>query len=249
MLSQEEKWLLEEGYGSEKSEAFFAACAQLSAGVPLAYLIGHIPFLDCKIYLDSKPLIPRPETEYWTQLAIEEIRKYSTGKKEPLHILDLCAGSGCIGVAIAKEIPDSKIEFIEFDKGHLPTIEKNCLENGIGASRFKIMQGDIFSPLTNESYDFILSNPPYIDPAIDRAEPSVKENEPDTALYGGHEGMELISKIIKESPKYLNPNGQLWLEHEPEQVDSIDKLAKSTFSTLIHNDQYKTPRFTQLVLQ
>jgi len=185
MLSQEEQWLLEEKYGSNKSEAFIAACAELSAGVPLAYLIGHIPFIDCKIWLDSRPLIPRPETEYWTQLAIEEIKKYSSDNKTPLQILDLCAGSGCVGIAVVKSIPDAKLDFIELDKTHLPTIEKNCLENNLDKNNFKIMQGDLFSTLTNETYDFILSNPPYIDPEVDRAEPSVKDNEPNIALYGG----------------------------------------------------------------
>ena len=248
MLSQEEQWLLEEGYDGEKNEAFFAACAQLSAGIPLAYLIGHIPFLNCKIWLDSKPLIPRPETEHWTQLAIEEIKSKTTNNKG-LYILDLCAGSGCVGVAVAKAIPKTKIYFVELDKKHVSTIEKNCLENNINRENYKIMQSDLFSSLSSQTYDFILSNPPYIDPKIDRAEKSVKDNEPDIALYGGDKGMELITKIVKLAPNFLKPNGQLWLEHEPEQVENIKNLGKDKFTVHTYKDQYSVPRFTQLVLQ
>ena len=91
---QAEDWLLKEKYKGVKSRAFLADCQELKAGVPLAYVIGSIPFLDTKIYLDSKPLIPRPETEYWTEQAIKSIKTVASA-----NVLDLCSGSVCIGVA------------------------------------------------------------------------------------------------------------------------------------------------------
>ncbi|KXJ98104.1 MAG: Release factor glutamine methyltransferase [Parcubacteria bacterium OLB19] len=248
MLSQEEKWLLEEKYNGEKSEAFFADCEKLKAGIPLAYLIGYIPFLNAKIYLDSNPLIPRPETEFWVEKSLTEIRKISETERD-VKILDLCAGSGCIGIGILKNCPDLKLDFIEIDQKHQITIEKNCHLNNINTNLYRVLIGDLFSPLTDEKYDFILSNPPYIDPKLDRTEESVKNNEPEIALYGGDDGVKIIEEIITETPQYLKPKGQLWLEHEPEQVEKITELAKIHFSIITHKDQYGVQRFSQLVLE
>src|SRR5690606_26669366 len=101
-LNQEEQWLLEEKYAGAESEAFRADLKRLTGGEPLGYVIGHVPFLDCRIHLDSHPLIPRPETEYWVEKAMVAIKEVAGGPEaRPLHVLDLCAGSGCIGVAVA----------------------------------------------------------------------------------------------------------------------------------------------------
>ncbi len=251
MYSQEQNWLLNEKYQGVESEAFYADIIRLEAGEPLAYLIGSIPFFNTTIYLDSKPLIPRPETEYWVEKAIIEIKKLAALNNEPLCILDLCAGSGCIGVAIAKAIPTVLIDFIEVAEQHLSTITKNCQQNGIADSRFRVLAGDLFSIANKQilpRYHFIISNPPYIDPALDRTETSVKDFEPAMALYGGHLGMSLIERIITESSQHLLPGGQLWIEHEPEQVEQICETARSYFQTLPHPDQYKILRFSQLIL-
>ncbi len=241
--------MLEEGYGGEKSEAFFAARAKLASGTPLAYLIGYTPFLNCKIWLDSKPLIPRPETEFWVEKAKNHISSHQTNKNQTVKILDLCAGSGCIGIAIAKNIPATTVDFIEIDSNHHQTIAKNCLENKISGERYQIFSGDLYSPLCGQTYDFILSNPPYIDKKLNRVASSVKSNEPALALYGGDDGMELIAKIIKASPHHLLPAGQLWLEHEPEQVEAINSLSQDKFKIVNHKDQYGVLRFSQLVLK
>lgn len=247
MFNTEENWLLKEKYHGMQTSEFENDCLRLSSGVPLAYLIGYIPFLNCKIWLDSKPLIPRPETEFWVEKVLAEIKDFDN-KSESVKILDLCAGSGCIGVAIAKNSPQTTVDFIELDK-HQDTIIKNCLENNITSERFRVFQGDLFSPLSDEKYDFILSNPPYIDKNLNRVDNPVKENEPALALYGGNEGVEIIARIINESPRHLKTGGQLWLEHEPEQIETINNLAKNKFRIINHIDQYQVQRFSQLVLQ
>lgn len=245
-MSQEIEWLLEEKYKGEKSDAFFADCRKLALGEPLGYLIGHTPFLDCTIWLDSKPLIPRPETEFWTEAAIEEIKKAHITSP---HILDLCAGSGCIGVAVAKAIPASHVDFSEIDLSHIPTIEKNLKENDIAHDRYSISHTNLFDGLPGH-YDYILSNPPYIDAALKRTDESVIKHEPYIALFGGQEGMEVIEDIIKRAPLFLNPHGQLWIEHEPEQTKAINALASEYgFTVTVHNDQYGVSRYSVLVLQ
>lgn len=276
MPKTEEQFLLEEKYGGEKTEGFFAACKRLADGEPLAYLIGHTPFLNCKIWLGSKPLIPRPETEFWVEKFVNYVKSTpqshlvnkslvaggfgwgDTNSSESSviegsnpKILDLCAGSGCIGVAVTKHFPGSRVDFAEIDPQHTQTIQKNLAENSLDPDQSAIFVSDLFDhiPSTNQ-YDFILSNPPYIDPALDRAEKTVKDFEPHLALYGGTEGMSLIDKIIQESPTHLKPQGQLWLEHEPEQTAAIKTRGQSAgFAVITHKDQYDVKRFSQLVLQ
>ena len=292
--NQEIEWLLSEKYQGVESDAFLADCVKLAAGVPLAYLIGHVPFLDCTIYLDSHPLIPRPETEYWVELVITEIKKEislvfasvarqsTTDKKGnvdchviPLRsaprkdahdansnlrdsipkILDLCSGSGAIGVAVAKALPSAHVTFAELDNAHLPTIEKNILSNlsvnrKVGPEQYSVLTSNLFEGLERDlRFDYILTNPPYIDVEANTVDANVTEHEPHLALFGGVAGMELIARIINEAPLYLNPNGQLWIEHEPAQVAVITTLAQEHgFSVITHPDQYGVPRFSVLTM-
>ncbi len=254
-MSQEIEWLLEEKYNGEKSDAFFADCKRLALGEPLGYLIGHVPFLDNTIYLDSKPLIPRPETEYWTEKVIADIKTNfpvqheHTQGADQLRILDLCAGSGCIGVAIASAIPDAIVDFSEIDEKHLPTITKNLEENGIDPRHTHLYHSNLFAAFSG-TYQYIVSNPPYIDLDLNRTDENVLEHEPYIALSGGPAGLEIIQKIIEEAPKHLERYGQLWLEHEPEQSIAIRNLARSNgFTCTTHHDQYGVERYSILVLQ
>ncbi len=238
--------LLDEKYNGEKTAGFFADVARLEAGEPLAYVIGHIPFLSTTIHLDSHPLIPRPETEFWVEKAIEAIK--SATPKAP-RILDLCAGSGCIGVAVAKAIPEAHITFAELEPTHLPTIQKNLDINGIEPERSHILQSDLFMNVSG-TFDFILSNPPYIDATLDRTEPSVRNFEPAVALYGGEAGFEIIEQILSGARASLAPDsGQLWLEHEPEQALQLEQSTKTHgLSVTTHTDQYNVPRYSIITM-
>ena len=251
-MNKDEAWLLGEKHGGEITADFLADCARLAAGEPLAYVIGYVPFLGCQIWLESRPLIPRSETEYWVEKAIIAI-KQST--KPPMyehrHILDLCAGSGAIGVAVANHIPQSNVTFAEIDHIHLPTIKKNIdhTRSQNSSVNWTIAQSDLFENITS-TFDFILTNPPYIDPALDRTELSVKNYEPPLALYGGDGGLALIKKIIAQAPIHLQPQGQLWIEHEPEQAEAIAALgATAGFAVTTHPDQYGVIRYSVLVLE
>ncbi len=242
-MTSDEEWLLNEKYGGVESSEFSKDRDRLAAGEPLAYVIGHVPFLDTTIHLDSHPLIPRPETEYWAEEAIEVIR--SSGLTLP-RILDLCAGSGAIGIAVANAIPEAHVTFAEIDKTHLATIAKNLDVNGISCTRYQVFESDLFSNVTG-IFDFILSNPPYIDPVLDRTEASVKNFEPHQALYGGHEGLALIERIIADAGTHLSSKGELWIEHEPEQSERIHEIAlASGFIASSHTDQYGTERYSIL---
>lgn len=259
-MSQDNKdiaWLLEEKYNGEKTESFFTDCRRLALGEPLGYLIGHVPFLGTTIHLDSRPLIPRPETEFWADQAIEEIKNYDQSrstlgleKSEPLRIMDMCAGSGCVGVAVKKALPEAHVDFAELEKKHLSTIAFNLEDNGLSTELTEIKQSNLFSAYPEATYNFILANPPYIDSNLHRVDQNVVDFEPHTALFGGHGGLEVIIQLITEAKYHLEPDGQLWMEHEPEQSSSIAAVADTHgYRTTTHKDQYDVDRFSILVLQ
>ncbi len=302
LLEQEIEWLLKEKYLGEKSApvfkermsdiknkyswgaAFFTDCARLESGEPLAYVIGSIPFLETTIFLDSHPLIPRTETEFWVERVIQGVKKefttqgdwrhgedvsvgacgrgvpaeiFSPGRLQQipapdknLKVLDLCAGSGCIGIAVLKHIPDARVDFCEIDARHHPTILKNIQENGIDENRTRIFGGDLFENIPEgTTYNYILTNPPYIDPTLaERTAEDVKKYEPHLALFGGKDGMEYIEKIIEDAPKFLAPGGALYIEHEPEQAPLLaQKAIECGYAKIEHHiDQYGVTRMSTL---
>jgi release factor glutamine methyltransferase len=221
----------------------------------LAYVIGSIPFLNTTIYLDSHPLIPRTETEFWVEKAISSIKNRQTQNRgetpiSPLRVLDLCAGSGAIGVAIAKAIPEAHVTFGEIDPTHFQTIEKNLKENcgDRTQAQYSIVQSDIFQNIVG-SYDYIVTNPPYIDEAAGTAEESVIAYEPRKALFGGEKGLIFIVDILKNAHGYLSEHGELWIEHEPTQVKAIKTLATNLgLVCTVHNDQYDIARYSVLTM-
>lgn len=243
MDKKDEKWLREEKYGGEESEAYHADVLRLRAGEPLAYVIGHIPFLGLSIRLDSKPLIPRPETEWWTERLIAHIKEQVTQQsRETVRVLDLCAGSGAVGLAILAQVPEAHVTFAELDAAHAATIRSNIEANGLDASRTSIVTGDLFAPLSELRFDVIATNPPYISDtrALDA---SVTDYEPHVALYGGEDGLALIRRIAHEAPAHLSPGGELWVEVDSEHAESAQSLVAGSLANVeLIPDQYGRPR-------
>lgn len=249
-MTRDETWLLNEKYHGEKTEGFFADSKRLEAGEPLAYVIGHIPFLNTTISLDSKPLIPRPETEYWVEKILSQIQISPSpdirGQTPNMRVLDACAGSGCIGVAVAKAFPDAHVDFVEIDESHHSTILRNIRENGIDESHTHIMGGNLFEKVKGV-YDLILSNPPYIHKELGRTDTSVLAHEPHGALFAEEGGFALIKRIMEDALPHLTPKGHLIVEHEPEHVSRIEECgARLGYEVTTKNDQYGVPRYTRM---
>jgi release factor glutamine methyltransferase len=192
---------------------------------PLEYVKGFTHFLGCKIDLSKKPLIPRPETEFWVRKAIKNMKPFDTAQGKTLRVLDIFAGSGCIGLAILKHIKNAEVVFADIE------------DRGVG---HKTIMSDVFSNIKNK-YDYIFANPPYIpEKNINLVQKSVLDFEPHKALFGGEDGLFYIRKFLKQAKKYLKSGGIIYMEFDPPQKKEIKKMAeKFGYKTCkFHKDQY-----------
>jgi len=164
-----------------------------------------------------------------------------------MHILDLFAGSGAIGVAVLMHVPSARVDFGEKESRHFPTIEKNIRENGVDPARTRIIETDVFSGITGR-YDAILANPPYLSKSrLERIQDSVLKHEPAEALFADDDGFALIEETVGGLPEHLVEGGTAWIEHEPEHVLRLAGLAKRHgFTVESLPDQYGTIRFSRL---
>lgn len=223
---------------------------------PEAYSIGWQPFLGLKIYLDSKPLIPRTETEWWTDKMLAEVgnrmkKVWPSEARSPedflkavpdFRFLDLCAGSGAIGCAALERLPNAQVFFGEIDPAHESTILKNIRENNLDASRADVRIGDLFEPFDDMTFDVIAINPPYI-PAGRELPTSVADYEPAIALRSGTDGLDLMRRIAIKLRKYLTKDGVAWVECDSPAVEATAELfVKQGFTAEIRTDQYDKPR-------
>jgi release factor glutamine methyltransferase len=221
-----------------------ADLARLAAGEPLAYVNGWLPVLALKIWLDSKPLIPRPETEWWTELLIAHLKERYGNR--PFRLLDLCAGSGAIGLSVLSQCPNALVSFGELIPEHVEDIRTNIRKNNLDANRADIRVGDLFAAFAAQGptqFDIIVSNPPYI-PSSRELPKSVTAHEPATALFAGADGLDLIRSIVTHSPVHLFPDGELWVECDIENAEETVDLAREHGATNaeLRTDAYGRPR-------
>ncbi len=192
-------------------------------GEPLQYILGYVWFMDSKFCTDSHVLIPRSDTEIICEYTIQAIED----KKKSVSILDLCSGSGCIGISILKACPESALVMADISEYAVALSQKNAAEI-IPGLNYKVIKSDLFSALPNTKFDFIVSNPPYIaSRMINELEDRVKKHEPRLALDGGTDGLRIYRKIINEAPAHLNCDGILILEIGYDQADAVRDLLKN----------------------
>lgn len=245
-ISREIQWLLEEKYKGYKGLSFAKDIKSLQKGEHVDYVIGFVDFLGCTIDLSKKPFIPRPETEFWVEQAIEQLRKQVLfSSRPPIRCLDLFAGSGCIGIAVLKHIPQAVVDFGEKEKRLLSQIRLNAKNNGIEKNRYRVLHSDVFSGIKGK-YDYIFANPPYIaESKKSRAQTSVLKHEPREALFAGKDGLNIIRKFLNQAKYFLAPGGKIYMEFDSPQKGQIEKFLKRyTYkSWKFQGDQYGKWRF------
>lgn len=210
---------------SEEERAYLRGIAERRvAGEPLQYIIGHMEFLGLKINVGPGVLIPRPETELLVEEVIKRFNTECNSQHSAPVFLDLCTGSGCIALSLARRFPKSEVYGTDRSEAAMVYAVQNAGENGITNVRFKL--GDLFDPVKGLSFDCIVSNPPYIRrDEISTLQREVKDHEPLEALDGGKDGLDFYRKIVKEAPRRLKKAGMLALELGYDQADEVEKMA------------------------
>lgn len=194
------------------------------AGEPVAYLIGEWEFYGLPLDISPDVLIPRPDTEVLAGQAIEYIQTLGE-----CRVLDLCAGSGCIGLAVASQVPQARVVLGEYSDAALKVCRQNIRRSGL-SGRVVPIQADAREKPERALGEFqcIVSNPPYI-PHDDIAglDTSVKDYEPHLALDGGEDGLDFYRAISEKWKIALNPGGRLYFEVGIGQADSVLRIMRA----------------------
>ena len=194
------------------------------AGEPVAYLIGEWEFYGLSLDISPDVLIPRPDTEVLAGQAIEYIQTLGE-----CRVLDLCAGSGCIGLAVASQAPQARVVLGEYSDAALKVCRQNIRRNGL-SGRVVPMQADAREKPERSLGEFqcIVSNPPYIPRAdIETLDASVRDYEPHLALDGGEDGLDFYQTISDKWKDALAPGGRLYFEVGIGQADSVLRIMRA----------------------
>lgn len=222
----------------ETAREFSDALARRHQGEPVAYITGSKEFWSLLLEVNRDTLVPRPETETLVEQALLLIPL-----DRPCRILDLGTGSGAIAIAIASERPNCEIVATDASRDALEIAKENAKQHGLDNIRF--VGGTWTEPVADKSFDFVVSNPPYVrddDPALDEL-----RYEPRSALAAGPDGLDAIRRIAEDVGKILTANGTLFLEHGADQQNAVADVLRQNGWTGIEsfNDLAGYPRVTK----
>ncbi len=243
VLGHDRTWLYahpEEQVSTADAERFFALISRRANGEPTQHLTGNQEFWGLEFEVNPDVLIPRPETEHVIEVALDRlaVRELRAGRRqtttgEGFWIADVGTGSGCIAIALAKELPGAKFYATDISQKALAVARRNAARHSV-ADRIDFIEGDlleprIISPLATRHspllFDAILSNPPYVGRREVATLPrEVREHEPEVALYGGEEGYEPYAALIAQAAQQLKPAGILVLELGHNSLSAVRPL-------------------------
>lgn len=211
---------------------------------PIEYLMGEVDFFGCKIGVDKRVLIPRPETEIFVDLIVKKI-----GFAEEKVVWDVCTGSGCVGIALKKKLPQLQVSLSDLSAGALQLASQNSQKNEV---EVEICQGDLLAPFAGRKADIVVCNPPYV--TISEyfgLDSSVRDFEPKGALVGGERGTEFYERLEKELPSVLNGRALVFFEIGSGQGESLKEIFSAPIwaSKQVHLDWSGKERFFFLEMQ
>lgn len=212
---------------------------------PLQYITRRVEFWSLSFHIDPRAAIPRPETEH----VVEQVLADFSDKDEPLKIVDVGTGSGVLAIALAMEFPKAQVFGVDIDSGALEVAEINSSRLSV-ADRVTMLRNDLLAGKPNQlepdSFDVIVSNPPYISEAeIDTLAPQVARAEPRRALVAGATGLEIYRRLIPQAEEYLVTGGRLYMECGAGRAEAVKRLIEESGS-MTHvrtaKDLRKVPR-------
>ncbi len=255
VAKKDRTWLYahpEDELSAEQELEFFALIASRVTGVPTQYLTEKQEFWGIEFEVTGAVLIPRPETEHVIEVALDRlaVREIRAGRKqtlsgEGLNVADIGTGSGCIAVALAKDLPGAEFIATDISPSALEVARRNAERAGF-ADRIRFVLSNLFDELpSSQRFQLIASNPPY----IGRNEAStlareVRDHEPEMALFGGEEGYELYADLVTQSAEHLEPGGILVLELGHNSLPAVHPLFETPGWTRVGvtNDLAGIPR-------
>lgn len=202
--------------------AFEAVLQRRLAHEPVAYILGEWEFFSLPLYVEAPILVPRPETEHLVEAVLEFVGNASA------QVLDLCTGSGCVALAIAKNAPPCRVTATDRNPQALALAQRNAVRLEV-EDRVSFFPGDLFAALPEAGgrFNAICANPPYVeDGAWDSLAPDIRGYEDPLALLAGPEGLDLIDRIAREAGAWLEPGGFLALEIGMGQYSSVARLLR-----------------------
>lgn len=214
---------------------------KLKSGIPLAYVIGNTYFCDYKFSVGPGVLIPRIETEELVYMICDYINELKSQGKSNIKILELCAGSGCIGISLAKKNRDVFVHMIEKDEKAYLYLNKN--KNDLSAGNVTLYLDDVlkcYNKFSNDEFDIIVSNPPYIKTSeLEKLDLSVKY-EPEIALDGGEDGLDFYRNFSSDWILKLKKDGKMFLEIDDDKIKNIFDNVE------IKKDLFENTRFAEI---
>ena len=235
VVGRDRTWLYahpEDEISMEQEERFLSLIARRAAGEPTQYLTGKQEFWGLEFEVTPDVLIPRPETEHVIEVALDRLalREIRAGRKQTLsgyglQIADIGTGSGCIAIALAKDLPGTKFIATDISPAALSVARRNAERHNF-ADRIEFVRANVLEGIAAEThFDLIASNPPYIGrregPTLQR---EVRDHEPEVALYGGEEGYELYAALVTQSAAHLLPGGIVVLELGHDSLPAVQPL-------------------------
>ena len=226
ILNVEKEYLIihdDEVLLSLQENEFFEKVNKLCSGVPIQYLTNSQEFMGFNFYVDENVLIPQPDTEILVENVISIIKNLQKSCQKEITVLDLCTGSGIIGVCLKKYLQNVNVLSSDISSNALEIAKKNANLQNV---KIDFIKSDLFENI-DEKFDVIVSNPPYI--KTDKINELSKEvkNEPRLALDGGQDGLDFYRRIIKESTNFFRKTGYLALEIGYDQKEAVENLFKN----------------------
>jgi release factor glutamine methyltransferase len=231
---------------SVEEQARYASVLQERArGVPAQYITGHQEFWGMDFIVSPAVLIPRPETEHVIETVLELAPVERTRQEVPIRILDVGTGSGCIALALAKELPRAEIHATDISGAALEIARANAARHQL-ESRIQFHQSDLLEGLNLADLDFVVSNPPYVgESEEDQVQLEVRKFEPRIAVFAGPSGLATIRRLIPQAHEALHPGGWFVMEISGTIAGSVHQLLASWDEVRIIPDLQSIPRVVQ----
>jgi len=246
----------EQELSADEQSRYTDALNRRASGVPAQYITGHQEFWGMDLIVSPAVLIPRPETEHVIETVLDRVApalglskgrtflsdQPSSKSHSSFRIADVGTGSGCIALALAKELPHAEITAIDISTAALEIARANAARLEL-EFRIRFYEADLLTGFGPDSFDFVVSNPPYVgESEEDSVQLDVRKFEPRNAVFAGHQGTEVIERLVPQAHEVLKPGGWLVMEISGTIAEQVRELLADWHEVQITNDLQHIPR-------